>query len=94
MGWKPEEGIYMDSNYNLVYPEGSTHLTGIPKDVLAFVDPHWGKFPPQHPLIVHVVAIAFCFLFMINVIGNGCVIYIFMKVGGTHKAWHCQLLLF
>ena len=71
----------MDSNYNLVYPEGSTHLTGIPKDVLAFVDPHWGKFPPQHPLIVHVVAIAFCFLFMINVIGNGCVIYIFMKVG-------------
>jgi len=70
----------MDSNYNLVYPEGSTHLTGIPKDVLAYVDPHWGKFPPQHPLIVHVVAIAFCFLFMINVIGNGCVIYIFMKV--------------
>ena len=84
MPWKPEEGIYMDDKYNLIYPEGSTHLDGIPKDVLKFIDPHWGKFPPQHPLIVHVVSIAFFFLWFINFTGNGCVIYIFLKVSKSN----------
>jgi len=79
MAWKPKEGVYMDANYNLVYPEGSTHLDNIPEDVLAFIDPHWGKFGPQHPLIVHVVSIAFFFLWVINFFGNGCVIYCFLK---------------
>ena len=51
------DGIYMDSNYQLVYPKGATHLDGIPKDVLDFIHPHWGNFPPQHPLIVNVVGI-------------------------------------
>ena len=31
--WKPDNGIYMDAKYNLVYPEGATHLDGIPEDV-------------------------------------------------------------
>ena len=78
--WKPEHGIYMDAKYNLVYPEGATHLDGIPEDVLEFVHPHWGKFPPQHPLVVHIVGIAFFFLWIMNFFGNGSVIYVFLKV--------------
>ena len=78
--WKPEHGIYMDAKYNLVYPEGATHLDGIPEDVLEFVHPHWGKFPPQHPLVVHIVGIAFFFLWVMNLFGNGSVIYVFLKV--------------
>jgi len=77
--WKPEHGIYMDAKYNLVYPEGATHLDGIPDDVLKFIHPHWGKFPPQHPLIVHVVGIAFFFLWLLSFLGNGSVIYVFLK---------------
>ena len=80
MAWKPEHGIYMDAKYNLVYPEGATHLDGIPEDVLEFVHPHWGKFPPQHPLVVHIVGIAFFFLWVICFFGNGSVIYVFLKV--------------
>ena len=78
--WKPDNGIYMDAKYNLVYPEGATHLDGIPEDVLEFIHPHWGNFPPQHPLVVHIVSIAFFFLWVINFFGNGCVIYAFLKV--------------
>jgi len=77
--WKPDNGIYMDAKYNLVYPEGATHLDGIPEDVLEFIHPHWGNFPPQHPLVVHIVSIAFFFLWVINFFGNGCVIYAFLK---------------
>ena len=80
MAWKPEHGIYMDAKYNLVYPEGATHLDGIPEDVLEFIHPHWGKYPPQHPLVVHVVGIAFFFLWLLSFLGNGSVIYVFLKV--------------
>ena len=32
MSWTPNQGIYMDSHYNLVYPKGATHLDGIDKE--------------------------------------------------------------
>ena len=80
MDGNANDGIYMDSKYQLVYPEGATHLDGIPEDVLEFIHPHWGKFPPQHPLVVHIVGIAFFFLWVMNLFGNGSVIYVFLKV--------------
>lgn len=79
MTWQPKEGIYMDPHYNLVYPEGATHLDGIPAEVMVYTHSHWGKFPPQHPLILHIVGIAFFFLWLVNLMGNGIVIYIFLK---------------
>ena len=88
MAWKPEHGIYMDAKYNLVYPEGATHLDGIPEDVLEFIHPHWGKFPPQHPLVVHVVGIAFFFLWLLSFFGNGSVIYVFLKVREAPFCFH------
>lgn len=79
MAWSPPSGVYMDSQYNLIYPEGSTHLDGIPDESLVFIDEHWRTFPPQHPLINHVVGICFGILWLLNLFGNGCVIYIFLK---------------
>jgi len=70
----------MDAHYNLVYPQGASHLDGVDKETLEVVNEHWGKFPPQHPLINHVVGICFFFLWAVNFFGNGSVCYIFLKV--------------
>ena len=80
MSWTPNNGIYMDAHYNLVYPKGATHLDGVDKEALEVIDDHWGQFPPQHPLINHVVGIAYIFLWLVNFFGNGSVCYIFLKV--------------
>ena len=80
MSWTPQTGIYMDPHYNLVYPKGATHLDGIDKETMEVIDEHWGQFPPQHPLINHIVGICFLFLWLINLFGNGSVCYIFLKV--------------
>lgn len=80
MSSTPGQGVYMDSQLHLVYPKGATHLDGIPKETLDIIHEHWGTYPPQHPLILHVVGICFFFLWVVNFFGNGCVIYIFMKV--------------
>ena len=80
MSWTPNTGIYMDAHYNLVYPKGATHLDGVDKVTMEVIDEHWGQFPPQHPLINHIVGICFLFLWLINLFGNGSVCYIFLKV--------------
>ena len=89
MSWTPNQGIYMDAHYNLVYPKGATHLDGIDKDTMEVIDEHWGSFPPQHPLINHIVGICFFFLWCINLFGNGSVCYIFLKVRKYHERGSC-----
>ena len=37
MDGNANDGIYMDSKYQLVYPEGATHLDGIPKVVVVMM---------------------------------------------------------
>ena len=85
MSWTPQSGVYMDEYYNLVYPKGSTLLDGVDNDILDVTDEHWRQFPPQHPLINHFVGISYFFLWALNVLGNGSVIYIFLKV--CHMMW-------
>merc|ERR1712241_1337994 len=80
MSWTPRSGVYMDEYYNLVYPDGSSLLDGVDNRLLDVIDEHWRQFPPQHPLINHFVGISYFFLWLINVLGNGSVIYIFLKV--------------
>merc|ERR1711973_458920 len=62
--------IYMDASYNLFYPKGANQLSDIPEDVMPVINQHWAKFPPQHPLLLP---------WMVNFVGNGLVIYIFLK---------------
>jgi len=79
-GYVPSgQGVYMDGNYNLIYQEGATHFDGIPKELMEVMDPHWGTFPPQHPLIVHIAGLCYIFLWCISSFGNCLVIYIFLK---------------
>ena len=80
MSWPPRSGVFMDENYNLVYPASARHLDGADAEVMKVVDEHWTTFPPQHPLISHVVGFAYIILWFINFFGNGSVIYIFLKV--------------
>lgn len=53
---------------------------GIPADVMTVVDPHWSQFAPANPLIPHFFGVLFFFLWIMSFLGNGCVIYIFLKV--------------
>ena len=40
---------------------------------------HWGTFPPANPLIRHFIGLLFFLLWLMNCLGNGMVIYIFVK---------------
>jgi len=73
-------GLYMDTEYYAQYPPGMKMTDGIPEDVMAIIHPHWSQFPPVNPLIGHFFGIIFFFLWIMSFIGNGCVIYIFLKV--------------
>merc|ERR1711872_337275 len=79
MGMPGSDVIYMDSSYNLFYPKGANQLFDIPEEVMPVINQHWAQFPPQHPLIPHIFGILFFFLWMVNFVGNGLVIFIFLK---------------
>ena len=73
-------GLYLDNEYYLHYPAGMKMTDGIPDDVMEVVDEHWSNFPPANPLIPHFFGIMFFFLWMMSFVGNGLVIFIFLKV--------------
>jgi r-opsin len=58
---------------------GASHLDNFPEDLKSVVHPHWGTFPPQHPLITDLFGIILFVLWTISFLGNGCVIYIFLS---------------
>jgi len=49
-----------------------------PAEYLAYVDEHWLQFEAPNPMLHHMLGILYIFLFITSVIGNGCVIWIFM----------------
>ena len=53
---------------------------------LKVIHEHWGTFPPQPFLVNHIVGFCYIFLFLINIIGNGSVVYIFLKVESLRTA--------
>jgi len=79
MGLPEDDAILMDSSYNLYYPEGANQLFDVPEELMPIVSQHWAQFPPQHPLIHHSFGIIFFFLWVVNFVGNGLVIFIFLK---------------
>jgi len=54
-------------------------LDGLPEELKEVVDPHWGKFPPQHPFVQHIGGICYLILTALSIFGNGLVMYIFLK---------------
>jgi len=72
------EDIYIDASFNLHYPAGASMLDDIPEDLLPVIHEHWRKFPPQHPLIKDAFGLMFGMLFIVALLGNLCVIFVFM----------------
>lgn len=70
--------IYIDASFNLHYPEGATQLDDFPDDLRSVVHEHWGKYPPQHPLIKDAFGLLYGMLFIVAFCGNTCVIFVFM----------------
>ena len=52
-------------------------LDDFPDDLRPVVHNHWGKFPPQHPLVKDAFGLLFGMLFVVAFLGNSCVIYVF-----------------
>ena len=75
-----QEGIYYDSSLKLYYPEGATHMSDFPEDLLPVVNEHWANFPPQHPLIADFLGIAYFLLTFVCIGGNCLVVYIYLSV--------------
>jgi len=74
-----EGDIWLDEHYTLHVKEGVTVQDIIPKEVAALSDQHWLDFRPMHPFIVDVIGILFALLSLINIIGNGTSIFLFIK---------------
>jgi len=72
-------GLYMDTEYYAQYPPGMKMTDGVPEDVMEVVSSHWSQFAPVNPLIPHFFGVLFFFLWVMSFLGNGCVIYIFLK---------------
>ena len=73
---------------------GASHLDNFPEDLKSVVHPHWGTFPPQHPLIIDLFGVIFFVLWTISFLGNGCVIYIFLSTKSMRTpVGHCFIFL-
>ena len=56
---------------------GASMLDDFPDDLRPVVHKHWGKFPPQHPLVKDAFGLLFGMLFVVAFLGNSWVIYVF-----------------
>ncbi|CAB4055675.1 OPN4 [Lepeophtheirus salmonis] len=76
----PSAGLYMDDVYYNQYPPGMKMTDGIPEELREVIHSHWDQFSPANPLIAHFFGVMFFFLWVMNFVGNGLVIFIFSKV--------------
>jgi hypothetical protein len=65
---------------------GASQLDDFPPDLKDIVHPYWGEFPPQHPLITDLFGILFFVLWIVAVLGNGCVILVFLTTKNLRTA--------
>ena len=54
-------------------------MDGFPDELREVIHEHWGKFPPQNPMIIDLFGIMFFFLAFLSFFGNGFVIYVFLS---------------
>ena len=53
-------------------------MDDFPDELRSVVHPHWGNYPPQHPLIKDAFGLLYGMLFIVAFCGNTCVIYVFL----------------
>lgn len=77
--WPLPKGLYLDQSFSVHYHPDMRHSDGMEEGLDDILDPHWKAYPPQNPLINLGVGVAFIFLLAMSILGNGCVLFIFMK---------------
>ena len=68
-------------NATTFFFQGATQLDDFPDDLRSVVHEHWGKYPPQHPLIKDAFGLLYGMLFIVAFCGNTCVIFVFSPRG-------------
>ncbi|KAK2720660.1 opsin, ultraviolet-sensitive-like [Artemia franciscana] len=63
----------------LWYPPGTKQIDGAPADIIAMTPAHWKQFPPSNPAWNYLFAVLYFFLWIVNHVGNGLVMWIFLK---------------
>jgi len=61
------------------YPPSAKLLDSVPQDMVDYIHPHWGTFPPINPMWHYLLGVIFVFLGLTSLIGNSMVIYLFIK---------------
>jgi len=84
--WPPPKGLYLDEYFNLHYPPESRHGDSLEPGLDDILDPHWTAYPPQNPILNLLVGVAMVVLLFMSILGNGCVIYIFVKTSSLRTS--------
>jgi len=84
--WPPPKGVYLDTDFNLHYPTDAWHGEQIADDMKPDLASHWRQFPPVNPMYNVFLGVAFFFLLLMSVGGNGTVIYVFLKSSRLRKS--------
>ncbi|KAK7075553.1 Melanopsin [Halocaridina rubra] len=61
------------------YPAGMTVVDFVPEEIKHLVHQHWYSFPPVNPMWHYLLGVIYIFLGFFSIVGNGLVIYLFMK---------------
>lgn len=81
----------IDNGWGFTYLEGQRHMDGISDELSTLAHPFWGTFPPQNPIWNYCFALLYAILCLFNWIGNGLVMFIFMKWVKYHKSFNMNI---
>jgi len=62
------------------YPSGVTVADLASPQIKHMINPHWNNYPPVNPMWHYLLGVIYCFLGLFSFLGNGTVIYLYLKV--------------
>jgi len=62
------------------YPSGVTVVDFAPAHMKHMIHPHWNNYPPVNPMWNYLLGVIYVFLGIASFLGNGVVLYLYMKV--------------
>jgi len=62
------------------YPSGVTVADLAAPQIKHMINPHWNNYPPVNPMWHYLLGVIYCFLGVASFLGNGTVIYCYLKV--------------
>ncbi|XP_064091261.1 compound eye opsin BCRH1-like [Macrobrachium nipponense] len=70
---------YYSQDVTFGYPAGVTIVDFVPEHIKHMVHQHWYSFPPVNPMWHYLLGVVYIFLGFFSIVGNGLVIYLYMK---------------